>query len=265
MRKSRELKELARQRMTKNISTLVGATAIYGGIYFAVVISVAVAYTLNLLSKGIFTSIASVEMYMQTAMNSFGYSMATQAVAVFIGALMNTVSVAIAYMCLKTARGQETKISDLLYVVKNNPDKVILIYLIEELIMFLVSVPANLISYYADVNASTLIAVLNLAFTILAYVADIYIAAMFALAMFVYIEDPEKGVLECIETSGIMMRNNISKYVFIVISFIPLYFVSALFLLVPYLFVYPYMHVTMALFYMQLKGELGSTIDVTIE
>lgn len=265
MRKARELKLMARQRIPKNFGTLVGATAIYGGIYGFVVMALAIAYTLNLMTKGVFTSMASVEMYMDSAMDSFSYFLIMEGVMCLVGALMSTLSVAILYMCLKSVRGQEVKLSDLLYVVKNNPDKVIIIYVIQQLLMFIVSLPANLLSYFADTEGNATFQILLFAFTILNYVADICIAALFAVAMFVYIDNPQLGVVECIEKSNHLMKNNIIQYVLLVLSFVPLYIMSALTFFVLFLFVYPYIQATMALFYMQLNDELGSTIDVTVE
>ncbi|MDO4187761.1 MAG: DUF975 family protein [Lachnospiraceae bacterium] len=265
MRKPRELKMMARQRITRNFGTLVGATAIYGGIYGFVIIAIVLSYTLNLITKGVFTSYASVEMFMESTRNSFSFYLITEGVLVLVSALMSTLSVAIYYMCLKSVRGQETKLSDILYVVRHNPDKVILIYLIQELILFLASTPANLMSYFVDIDANITYQIIFFAFTIFSYVADIIVIALFSMAMFVYIDDPEKGVIQCIEISMHAMKNKITSYMWLIISFIPLYILASLSFFVLYLFVFPYMHATVALYYMQLNGELGSTIDVTIE
>lgn len=265
MRKAREYKALARQRMFRKFGTLAGATAIYGGLYVFIILAVAVAYVMNLLTKGIFTSMASVEQYMTGLSNDYGFFFISELIIMLIGAIMSTLAVAIQYMCLKTARGQEAKISDLFYVVKNNPDKVIVIYIIQQLLMFLFGLPANLMSFMIDGQENMLLEVIYFVLVVLSYIADIVVIAMFSQAMFLYIDDPMEGAIRCIELSNHVMKKHMGRYISLILSFIPLLILATFSFGVLYLWVIPYMHTSTALFYMQLKGELGSTIDVTIE
>lgn len=265
MKTSRDYKILARQRMFKTYGTLAGGTAIYGAIYVAVVLAIMVAYTLNLLAKGVFASIAEVENYMETSMNSLSFFFISQVVMVLVGALMSTLSVAIQYMCLKTARAEKASIADLLYVVKNNPDKVIIIYVVQQLFMFLFALPSNLLSIVIDTRANIGLEMVHLILMILGYVADIIIVALFSQAMFLYIDNPEESSLKCIEMSYHVMAKHMGRYILLFISFIPLQILAAFTFGIMYLWVLPYQYTAFALFYMQLKGELGSTIDVTIQ
>lgn len=265
MRKARDFKRLAAQRMFKGFGTLAGATAIYGGIYVVIVMAILVAYTLNLVTQGVFASAGTMEMYMDEVRNSLKYYFTIQIVVMLVGAIMSTISVSIMYMCLKTARGQEIKLSDLLYVVKNNPDKVIIIYLIQELLMFLFSIPANMITMLIDTKGNTTLEIVSYALLIFGYVADIYITTMFSQALFLYIDDPMENPIRCIEMSMHVMKRHIGRYIMLFISFIPLYVLAAFTFGIMYIWILPYQNTTFALFYMQLKGELGSTIDVTIQ
>ena len=63
--------------------------------------------------------------------------------------------------------------------------------------------------------------------------------------------------LNCIEMSVQVMKKHIGRYVLILLSFIPLYILASFSFGLFLLWVIPYKYTTLALFYMQLKGELG--------
>ena len=152
MKRARDYKRLASERMFTKFGKLAGATAIYGAVYGAVIMAALIVYTLNLITKGVFASIATMQMYLDETVNSPVYMISFEVIILLIGAVLSTLAVGIQHMCLKCARKEEVKFSDLLYVIKNNPDNVIIIYIIEQLLMILFALPANLISIYTDVE-----------------------------------------------------------------------------------------------------------------
>lgn len=265
MTKAREFKALARQKLFDKLGVLVGATAVYGAIYGAILFAILLSYSMNLVSKGVFNSIPAMEMYMAEITSSMTFYAAFDGIMLVVGAIMSTVSVAIMGMALKVARGQEVKFSDILFVVRNNPDKVIIIYVIQQLLLIMFNLPYTLLSIYTGNNAGTLVDIICYVFMFLSYAADIYIIAMFSQAMFYYLDNPEENAIKCIEISNRVMRKHVGRYIGIFVSFIPLIILSSLSFCLLYLWLIPYQYTTYALFYMQLKGELGSTIDVTIE
>ena len=265
MNKASDLKRIARERLFTRLGTLAGATAIYGIIYGAIGLAILIAFSLNLFTKGVFASIATMEDYATKMSSSLVFFLELEGTMIVVGAIMSTVSVAIMYMALKTARGQEIKLSDILYVVKNNPDKVIIIYAIQSVLLFLVSAPHNVISVYTVGVESAAIDAIYYAFMIFSYIADIYITVMFSQAMFVFIENPQENAIKCLEMSQRVMTKNFGRYFMLELSFLPLIILASLSFGILYLWVIPYQYTTYALFYMQLKGELGSTIDVTIQ
>ena len=130
MKRARDYKRAASERMFTKFGKLAGATAIYGAVYGAVIMAALIVYTLNLITKGVFASIATMEMYLDETVNSPVYMISFEVIILLIGAVLSTLAVGIQHMCLKCARKEEVKLSDLLYVIKNNPDKVIIIYII---------------------------------------------------------------------------------------------------------------------------------------
>ena len=262
---SRDLKRIARERLFTKLGPLAGATAIYGAIYIFIGIAILMAFSLNLLSNGVFASIEVMEDYVTRMGSSLSFYLKTEGTFYVVGAIMSTVSVAIMYMALKVARGQDVKISDISYVVKNNPDKVIIIFTIQTLLTFLVSVPQNIIAMYTVGVESVVIDIAYYGFMFFSYIADIYIVVMFSQAMFLFIDDPQESPYRCIELSSRVMTKNFGRYFILVLSFLPLMIIAMFSFGLLYLWVLPYQYTTYALFYMQLKGELGSTIDVTIQ
>jgi len=266
MRKPSDYKLVARQRMFNKYGILASGTVIYGAIMISIFMAILVVYSMNLLTKGVFNSMETMQAYIDNMATSYTYSVVYELAVMLIGALLSTVSVAVQYMCLKTARNQEVKISDMLYVVKNNPDKVIIIYIIQQLLMFLFNLPANIIAIIANKNLQVgMWEVLYFVFMILGYLADIIIITLLSQAMFIYLDNPQEGSLNCIEASVRVMKNNFQGYIRLLISFIPLQLMGVFTLGIGYIWVIPYQNTTFALFYMKLKGEFGSTIDVSIQ
>lgn len=265
MRKTSDYKLMARQRMFYKYGTLAGGTAIYGAIYVGIFILVLIAYSSNLLSQGVFQSVESMQAYIDEMAVSVEYTFIMEGIIILISALMSTVSVALQYMCLKVARGQETKISDLLYVVKNNPDKVIIIFLVQHILTFVCNLPANMLALYINrLGSNASLEIVYYVFMIIGYIADIIFIVLFSQAMFIYIDDPQLNSMTCIRTSTIIMTKHFKKFISLYVSFIPMYIMAMFTLGVGYIWVIPYQYTTFALFYMQLKGELGSTVDVTV-
>ena len=257
MKRARDYKRAASERMFTKFGKLAGATAIYGAVYGAVIMAALIVYTLNLITKGVFASIATMQMYLDETVNSPVYIISFEVIVLLVGAVLSTLSVGIQYMCLKCARREEIKLSDLFYAIKNNPDKVIIIYIIEQLLMILFALPANLISMFTDVENNMAMFVLSYVLLFASYFADIIIATLFSQALFLYIDNPMEKTLNCIEMSVQVMKKHIGRYVLILLSFIPLYILASFSFGLFLLWVIPYKYTTLALFYMQLKGELG--------
>lgn len=266
MRKANELKRIAKERMFTKYGALAGGTAILGALYFIIVMALVFAYSMQLLTSGALNSVEAMEEYIMNMNSSYTSTLIIQGVAVLVGALMSTVTVALQYMCLNTARMKEVKLSDLLFVVKNNPDKVIVIFLIQNLLSFLFALPANILAMSSESYLNTLTyAILYLVFMIISYAADIIVAVLFSQAMFVYLDNPQENVFVCIQTSAKVMKKHFWRYVCIVLSFIPLNILAVFTMCIAYIYVLPYQYTVMSLFYMELKGELGSVIDVTVQ
>lgn len=266
MRRSSDYKIVAKQKLFNKYGTLAAATVIYGVIIVGIVIAITFVYAMNLLSKGVFNSVETMDAYINETSMSYTYAFVYQAATILIGAILSTLLVGIQYMSLKVARGQDIKVSDMFYVVKNYPDKVIIIYFIQQLLMFLFNVPANVFAMISNSDFTPIVwDVAYYVFLIAGNIANLIILTLFSQAMFIYIDNPTEKSITCIETSIRVMKKNIGSYMRLLISFIPINIMAIFTFGFGFIWVIPYQNTTYALYYMQLKGELGSTIDVTIE
>ena len=262
---SRQLKDIAKKRLLFRLGPIAGATATYAAIYVAVLMAVIMAYSMNLLTKGVFNSVEAMTEYIEGSTNTFGFFIGFEIVIILVSALMSTVSVAIQAMSLNAARGKKIKFSEILFVVKNNPDKVIIITIIQQLLALLFAIPQNVVSLMVMDSISAQI--ISFALMLFGYIADIIIVTLFSQSMFLYIDNVEESPLECISMSLRAMRKpkNFFRYLWLVISFIPLHIVGMISFGLFYLWLIPYQNTTMALFYLQLKGEIGSIIEVSLD
>ena len=86
------------------------------------------------------------------------------------------------------------------------------------------------------------------------YIADIIIATLFSQALFLYIDNPSEKTLSCIEMSVQVMKKHIGKYVFLLISFIPLYVLASLSFGLFLIWVIPYKYNTCIILYAVKRG-----------
>lgn len=272
MRKSRDYKNLAKQKMFYKYGTLAGATAVYGAIYVGIVMAIMFAMSANLISKGVFESIESMQNYVDVMSSSTSYFFISEGVTLLVGAIMSVFAVGVKYIALNVARGKETKISDVFFAIKNNPDKVVVIFLIQNIIMIIAGLPANMIAL--SLNKMTVagaytgngtLEIIYFAFKVLSYIVDIAVIAYISQAEFIFLDEPMLSSIDCIRASLNVMKKNLNRYINLFISFIPLYFLAIFTMGIGFIWVIPYQYTSYALFYMQLKGEIGSTVDVTIQ
>lgn len=263
--KSSHLKMIARQRIGNKIGTLTLATLIYYAIAFGVLFAIMFVYSTNLMAKGVFESVDTMNEYAMQMSQSLSMQIISDAASLVIGALLATMSVGIMYMALKVARGQDITVNDLFFVYRNNPDKVILIYIIQYLVGYVVSIPAIFLARFEPAMDQNIpLYALYLILFIAGEVLRIIALILFSQSNFIYLDNPNENVLTCIMVSVNTMKKNKWRYFCLSFSFFGLMLLIVLTCGMAALWVMPYMYVTFALFYLQLRGETGSRVDVTI-
>lgn len=272
MRKTSEIKAMAKERMYPRLSSLVGAVLIFGGIFIGLAFIIAIIYTSQLISQGVFASEEALLEYMQSIydVNSSGSVLDTiisYAFEIILGALLATLSTGFMFVCLKAARNEDFKASDIFAVYKMNPDRIICIYLIGFVIKFICTLPSYAIDRFMPVEEGLSIAgLLSFVIGILSYVLQLIVTVLLSQAYFIYIDNPDQNSILTVKSSFEMMKNKalFGPYLLLVISFIPWYIVVACTFGFALLWVLPFINIAYALFYMNAKGELGSRIDTLV-
>lgn len=263
---SAELKAMAKKRMAPVIASLVGSVVIFGAILIVLAIAMSVIVTGDLLSQGVFNSEDAMEKYimdMMTKTPTFIESLKSYGFEMLIGALLATLTAGLSFVALKAARQEEVKISDMFKVYKMNPDRIIIIYIIGYLIKFLFSLPSMMLTYVTpgDSEVVSIAAAATFLLDMVGIICQIAVTVLLSQAYFIYLDNPEQNSLVSALQSMDLMRNNFFGFLYLMLSFIPWYFVIAFTFGIASIWIVPYQNVTLALYYMDLKGELTPHFD----
>ncbi len=202
------------------------------------------------------SDIMEVQQKMQDMMLTPRYLIGRELFFALIGALSVTLTTGYSNVCLKISRSEKAKVMDLFFVYRNNPDRVILLYLLVFVIQSLISLPSNVVSFYADTQSqnaaltmlSTALFLVSLAFS---YVFSLMVSQVY----FLYLDDIEKPVLAVFKESVELMRGHKLRLFSLQFSFIGWTLLSFLTLGVLQIWLGPYMGLTFTEFYRNLKKE----------
>lgn len=268
MKTSSEIKTMARQKMAPNMTALVLSVVIYGAILIGLSFVIAFIYTTNLISQGVFET---EEAMMQFAMGQMENDPLTSnplilyGFEILIGALLTTLSTGLSYVCLKAARNEEVKASDMFKVYSMNPDKIIIIYIVGFAVKFLAEAPAMLIGkLYPATEALSIGTALAFLFEVIGIVLQIAVTVLLSQAYFIYIDDIQQNSLVSIRQSVLLMKKHFFRYLLLMIGFIPWIFVILFTFGIASIVVIPYMYTSYAIFYMDIKGEFNERKNTSV-
>lgn len=231
---SSELKSLAKGLLSGHYGLLIGAALLYLGGSIVISLILDSVFRLNSVTSTILYFICSL----------------------IIGLLSTVFAVGYIKMVMDISRGQETSLSALLYGFSNQPDRIILLSLLTGLILSACMLPGILLILAASLSGIPLLMLPG----ILALLVGIVFAALlyysYSMVFYLYLDAPEKGVIQLMRESRVMMRGNKGRYFYLQISFIGLALLSLLTCFIGYLWLLPYMEMTAVLFYRNLTGEI---------
>ena len=183
----------------------------------------------------------------------------------FIVSLLSMViSTGYNFMLLNMARGREYRFGNLIYMFKKGSDGVLSAALIMALIDTVLMIPFYYMVNMTAPAAETMEAVLEWSQPIMysalaATVLGVVIKLPFAMAFYILADNQHMKGREALKKIASQMKGHMMQYLVLQISFIPLMFLSILFLYVGLLWVMPYIYATNTIFYMDVTGELKET------
>ncbi len=184
----------------------------------------------------------------------------TTALSIAITAIGSILSTGYLFILSRISRGENPVTSDLFYVFKHHPDKVIIISVIMSCIQYILLIPSMIFQNGVYVGLGTPDMALNgqrfltwIVLYVAAIIISLIIDSYLAMAYLIYLDDTDKGVIMIIKTSISMMKGNVLRYLYMIISFVGYYLLAVFSLGIALLWVFPYQMMTMVKFYNDLK------------
>lgn len=182
-------------------------------------------------------------------------------VFLFIVSLIGMIfSTGYSYMLLNMSRGKAFGFSDLIYMFRHQPDRVLVAGLAISLIETVLMLPFNYWTIMVSPSAQTFdaqVAWLRTAMLLLALgiALGVVFTLPFTLTFYILADDTEIGGLEALKTSIRLMKGKKGKYFVLQLSYMPLVILSVFTLYVAFLWLLPYMQAVDTAFYLDVRGE----------
>lgn len=166
--------------------------------------------------------------------------------------------VGITYMFLSNACGQHINSSALFTGFWNNPGKAIQIQLVPSLLLLLPNVLPDILldQFLATAERKWLLYCLIVSLIFLPF--TIYVRILYSQAFYVMLDFPEMDALACLRQSRRLMRGNKLRYLYVMLSFIPMTILGVCSFGIGLFYVYPYREQTYANFYLDLVANRNS-------
>jgi uncharacterized membrane protein len=223
---SKKIKSQARDRLLGNYGTLIGA----------LLIQLLLIYVLSFMVASVF--------------NSFIMYIFVIFLIELVGGILSSGST---YMYMRVTYGKSIRVSDLWAGFGRNADKAIIIRVPSALISA-VSQAAFIMYVNGFIANSTLYAVLITFLLILQILCGIF----FGQALFLMWDFPDRSALNLMKTSARIIKGNISRYILLNLSFIPMILLGCATLFIPLLWVECYILASRASFYKELIAQYAT-------
>lgn len=250
-RKTPELKALARTALKGHYPLFIG-TMILLSICYGV---------MSMLSLNLFQG------------NSIFSFVMSQIFSIVLSLIVSIFSTGIFYMYLRIARGEEANYGDIFYMFHHHPDRVIIVGFVLVVIQSVIMIPYDVYAYRstmsmnADTATQVLLSMIGLLCIGLLIVG--LVTLPFTLCYYLLVDDDQLGAMEAIKLSASMMKGNYGRYIYLQLSFVGLMILGICSCNIGLLWVGPYLQMTQAQFYRELRGELDvrpeTSTDTTSE
>ncbi|MCR5590416.1 MAG: DUF975 family protein [Lachnospiraceae bacterium] len=238
----------AKDQLLGNYGIAAGSFALYFVIVYSLIIIIMSAYTVGIGAGNAADNLSS------------GWSIITQALGIVIGIISMLFAVGYVNIIRKIADGERPPVSELFYVFRNHPDKVIIISVIMMGAQFILMLPAGFIasSVFADGKDAAFDGKMFF-WWVVAYLAGFLISVaidlMISMSFMIYLDDPDAGVGEILTKSISMMKGNKLRLLYLSLSFIGYWVLLMLSLGIASLWIVPYQTMATLEFYRDLRGQ----------
>lgn len=178
--------------------------------------------------------------------------------ATFIISLLSIVlTCGIIRIHLDMSRGKERTFADLFYYFSRKPDRLILAQLSLMLKIFAAAIPAIICAMcYFRFPSLTWMALMIIAFLVSAFFIC-YLSLTYSLIYYFLVDNDSMGVSDAFCLSREHMKGNRCRLLYIAFSFIGMALLGLLSFGIGFLWIYPYISQTIAVFYRNIIGEVS--------
>ena len=245
------MKLKAKDQLLGNYGIAAGSFALLFVIVYAIVMIIMTAFTAGVPDSAV----------VALSRTSLPWRIGMQAMGMVIGAMTLIFTVGYYRLISKIADGEHPQISEIFFVFRNHPDKIIILSFIMTGAQFLLTLPAALVGNggFGEENPAAidgkkflLWIVLYLTGFIISYIIEL----MLAMSYMIYLDDPDEGLGSVITQSVNMMKGNKFRYFYLTLSFIGYWLLILLSLGIAALWVVPYQSMTVVGFYRDLRGDV---------
>lgn len=239
------MKLRARQSLQGNYGILVGSQILMGALFAAVMLVFYVAVVLLILFGVLWGDGKSPAFYIAGVF--------VLAAAVYLGILVfgSLFGAGYARMFLEIAQARPTGVGDIFYAFKNRGPRFVGLVFILLLIQFAISLPLGILF----VVTSAILGHGAVWIAFLGYVPMLWVMLQYSQSMYLMIENPDMGILNCLRGSRRMMQGNKFRLFLLWMSFvgwIPLIYLS---MGIGALWAIPYLLCALAHFHLSVRME----------
>lgn len=167
---------------------------------------------------------------------------------------------------LLIARGQAAKISDMFWVLKNRPDRILIGGFLYTLISWIPQIPSVLFDRITPAGLTeTNVLVISELLWALGLLLGFLLALPIYFIFWLYADDADIDTAEALRTSVSLMRGAKWRFCLMALSFIGWMLLGALSLGIGFLWIMPYMNQTCTNFYLETKHEFDVTVEFSEE
>lgn len=228
---SRYLKGEGRNALLGHIGTVVGANLLY--------------YVIVLAADGLVEALVPYTL--------FGVVLSSL-LSIILGILFGVLEYGLISIYMNLQYGQLAKFTDLFAGFRENSNKIIIIEAILILIETACMLPATIAGFFA---AGTAGFVLSIVLLVAGFALAYYFGILFALSLYILLDYPDMAWMEVLKRSVSLMKGHKKHFLYLELSFLPLYLLSILTLGAAAVLVAAYEQSTLAAFY---KGRMENRL-----
>ncbi|MCL2719248.1 MAG: DUF975 family protein [Lachnospiraceae bacterium] len=173
-------------------------------------------------------------------------------VSFIISLLLGIINVGVLFMALKISCNEPIGLNDLIFGFSYHPKKIVTIQAVLSGINLIATLPATIFRYLYNNSGDADYLPLIIIFYIAGISVYCFVSLVFSQVFFLLLDFEDKSAQELLMKSHTIMNGHKKRLFFLWLSFVPLFLLSILSCCIGFIWVMPYVKVTLANFYMDL-------------